>query len=209
MFEYIGRPPQPLRPRERRSAALIANPSNMEAFECSTRALTAALLLTIIGIVPVDAGCPGGVSDSFTVSGEVTKRTVFDLKKLEQFPSAQQNVTYFAAGSVVTESFTGVLLWDLINNPPVGGIVTDPAIKNDILHKVVIVTWYRLLSSGIWCRRVRSIFWRQSGHGRLCHRRTVTRARWFRAGRSPWRQSRRPICLEYRHHRGTGRHNPR
>ena len=51
-----------------------------------------------------------------------------------------QNVTYFAAGSVVSESFTGVLLWDLLNQPPVGGIVTDPTVKNDILHKVVIVT---------------------------------------------------------------------
>jgi hypothetical protein len=49
-------------------------------------------------------------------------------------------VTYFAAGSVVTESFTGVLLWDLLNNAPVNGIVTDPTIKNDILHKVIIVT---------------------------------------------------------------------
>jgi hypothetical protein len=55
-------------------------------------------------------------------------------------PPAQENVTYFAAGSVVSESFTGVLLWDLLNQPPVGGIVTDPTIKNDILHKVIIVT---------------------------------------------------------------------
>jgi hypothetical protein len=55
-------------------------------------------------------------------------------------PPAQENVTYFAAGSVVSESFTGVLWWDLVNQPPVGGIVTDPTIKNDILHKVIIVT---------------------------------------------------------------------
>jgi hypothetical protein len=104
------------------------------------RALPAALLLISVGNSPLQAACPGGVSNSFSVSGEVTKRTVFDLNNLEQFPPAQQNVTYFAAGSVVTESFTGVLLWDLLNNSPVGGIVTDPAIKNDILHKVVIVT---------------------------------------------------------------------
>jgi hypothetical protein len=51
-----------------------------------------------------------------------------------------RRITYFAAGSVVTESFTGVLLWDLLNNPPVNGIVTNPNIKNDILHKVIIVT---------------------------------------------------------------------
>jgi len=46
----------------------------------------------------------------------VTNRAVFDLNKLENFPPAQANITYFAAGSVVTESFTGVLLWDLLNN---------------------------------------------------------------------------------------------
>ena len=49
-------------------------------------------------------------------------------------------MTYFSAGSVVTESFTGVLLWDLLNGSQVGGIVTDPTVKNDILHKIVIVT---------------------------------------------------------------------
>ena len=105
-----------------------------------TRTLSAALLLIGVGSTPLQAACPGGVSSYFTVSGEVTKRTVFDLNKLEQFASAQENVTYFAAGSVVSESFTGVLLWDLLNNAPVNGIITDPTIKNDILHKVIIVT---------------------------------------------------------------------
>lgn len=104
------------------------------------RALFAALLLIGVGGSPLYAACPGGVSNSFAVSGQVTNRTVFNLNKLEQFAPAQANVTYFAAGSVVTESFTGVLLWDLLNNSPVGGIVTDPTVKNDILHKVVIVT---------------------------------------------------------------------
>jgi hypothetical protein len=66
---------------------------------------------------------------------------MFDLDQLTQkYSPAQENVTYFAAGSVVTESFTGVLLWDLLNSPPVGGITTNPKIKNDILHKVVVVT---------------------------------------------------------------------
>ena len=105
-----------------------------------TRTLSAALLLIGIGSSPLQAACPGGVSSFFKVSGEVTNRAVFDLHKLEQFAPAQENVTYFAAGSVITESFTGVLLWDLLNNAPVNGIVTDPNTKNDILHKVIIVT---------------------------------------------------------------------
>jgi hypothetical protein len=81
----------------------------------------------------------GRVSNSFTVSGEVINRAIFDLNKLES-PPAQQNITYFAAGSVVTESFTGVLLWHLLSKSPVNGIVTNPNIKNDILHKVIVVT---------------------------------------------------------------------
>jgi len=106
----------------------------------NARALFAALCLIGLANSPLHAACPGGVSNSFTVSGEVKKPAVFNLNKLEQFAPAQANVTYFAAGSVVTESFTGVLLWDLLNNSPVGGIVTDPTVKNDILHKIVIVT---------------------------------------------------------------------
>ena len=104
------------------------------------RTLSAALLLIAIGSSPLQAACPGGVSSSFTVTGEVTNRAVFDLNEFQQFTPAQENVTYFAAGSVVTESFTGVLLWDLLNSAPVNGIVTDPNTKNDILHKVIIVT---------------------------------------------------------------------
>jgi DMSO/TMAO reductase YedYZ molybdopterin-dependent catalytic subunit len=105
-----------------------------------TWTLSAAVLLIGVGSAPLQAACPGGVSSYFTVSGEVTKRASFNLNELEQFAPTQENVTYFAAGSVVSESFTGVLLWDLLNNSPVGGIVTNPNVKNDILHKVVIVT---------------------------------------------------------------------
>lgn len=104
------------------------------------RVLFPALLLAGAGSSPLSAACPGGPSTSFTVTGEVAKPTVFDLSNLEQLPGAQANVTYFAAGSVVTQSFTGALLWDLLNNPPVGGIVVAPTVKNDILHKIVIVT---------------------------------------------------------------------
>jgi hypothetical protein len=102
----------------------------------------ALLLIGVVsaGSAPLQAACPGGVSTSFKVFGDVTNRAVFDLNKLERFPPSQANVTYFAAGSVVTEAFTGVLLWDLLNNSPVNGIVANPNIKNDILHKVVIVT---------------------------------------------------------------------
>jgi len=96
--------------------------------------------------------CPGGVSSKFVITGDVNKPQVFDLDRLTQkYSPAQENVTYFAAGSVVTESFTGVLLWDLLNSAPVGGITTNSNIKNDILHKVIVLTGSKLLSVGVWC----------------------------------------------------------
>jgi Oxidoreductase molybdopterin binding domain len=106
----------------------------------TVRAFFAAFLLIGAASGSAGAACPGGVTTSLSVTGEVTKPSVFYLSDLEQLPVAQANVTYFAAGSVVTQSFTGALLWDLLNNPPVGGIVVDPKVKNDILHKIVIVT---------------------------------------------------------------------
>jgi hypothetical protein len=53
-----------------------------------TRTLSAALLLIGVASSPLQASCAGGVSGYFTVSGEVAKRAVFDLGKLEQFPPA-------------------------------------------------------------------------------------------------------------------------
>ena len=63
-----------------------------------TRTLSVVLLLIGVGSAPLQAGCPGGVSTVFTVTGEVTNRAVFNLDALEQFSPAQANVTYFPRG---------------------------------------------------------------------------------------------------------------
>jgi hypothetical protein len=97
----------------------------------------ALLLLGVIVFTPLAAAPAGGPSSAFHVTGDVTKRTSFDLEALEMLPVTRENVTYFAAGAVVTQSFTGTLLWDLLQSV---GIVVDPKIKNDILRKIVIVT---------------------------------------------------------------------
>jgi Oxidoreductase molybdopterin binding domain len=100
--------------------------------------LLCAMLLPIA--TPLYAACPGGPSKKFDVEGQVTNVATFDLDALKKnFSPAQANITYFAAGSVVSNSYTGALLWDVLNNAPVGGIVTNPNIKNDILSMVVIV----------------------------------------------------------------------
>jgi Oxidoreductase molybdopterin binding domain len=102
------------------------------------RILGAALLLLVTtNTLSVAEAQTGGVTTSFRLTGAVTNRTSVDLKTLESFPVANQNVTYFAAGAVTTQSFTGALLWDLLQS---AGIIVDPNVKNDILRKIVIVT---------------------------------------------------------------------
>jgi len=97
----------------------------------------ALVLLGVILVTPLAAAPPGGPSSTFRVTGDVTKRTSFDLEALEALPVTKENVSYFAAGAVVTQSFTGTLLWDLLQSV---GLVVDPKVKNDILRKVIIVT---------------------------------------------------------------------
>ena len=75
-------------------------------------------------------GTGGGPSDHFTVDGAVTHGQSFDLAALKALPSITETV-----GGV---TYTGVSLWDLLDAQ--AGIVTDPAVKNDILDKFVVAT---------------------------------------------------------------------
>ena len=74
----------------------------------------------------------------FLLGGQVKTPKWVSVWALKELPHVNQNVTYFAAGSVENDTFTGALLWDLLQSA--GGIVTDPATKNDILRKVIVVT---------------------------------------------------------------------
>jgi hypothetical protein len=75
-------------------------------------------------------GTGGGRSDQFSVSGAVAHRGDFDLAALKALPAITETV-----GGV---TYTGVSLWSLLDST--AGIVTDPAIKNDILDKFVVAT---------------------------------------------------------------------
>lgn len=95
------------------------------------------VLFSVLIISPLAAAPSGGPSSVFHLTGDVTKRSSFDLEALQALPVTKESVTHFAAGAAVTQSFTGTLLWDLLQSV---GIVVDPNVKNDILRKVVIVT---------------------------------------------------------------------
>ena len=102
------------------------------------RNLFATLLTLALVLASVQARAWSGEQwePVFVITGMVnTPKTVY-VRDLLKLPKAQENITYFAAGSVVSQSFTGVLLWDLLQSV---GIVVDSTIKNDILRKTIVV----------------------------------------------------------------------
>jgi hypothetical protein len=86
---------------------------------------------------PGPAG-PGGISPEATLSGAVADPTIVTpdtLIALNQ--STTETATYLAGGTPVTDTYTGVSLWTLIQD---AGLLTDPSIKNDLLGFVVVAT---------------------------------------------------------------------
>ena len=81
------------------------------------RGLLAAALLLSLTSVPALAQSSSVRPPSppvFRVFGQVQTPQVFNVHTLKKLPVSNENVTYFAAGSVASHSFTGALLWDLL-----------------------------------------------------------------------------------------------
>jgi hypothetical protein len=103
------------------------------------RSLLAALLL-LVGLAGVPALAQNSSPSAppfFSVIGQVQTPKLFNVGALHQLPETNANVTYFAAGQIESDSFTGVLLWDLLQSV---GIIVNPTVKNDILRKTIVVT---------------------------------------------------------------------
>jgi len=82
--------------------------------------------------------CDGGVSTSFDVTGDVVSPQTFYLKNLQAITPATTVQDYFVAGSSTSQGeYSGVLLWDLLN---LVGIQVNPAVKNDLDRKYIVVT---------------------------------------------------------------------
>ncbi len=90
-----------------------------------------------VGSAPVLAGTGGGPTTQVAVQGGVATPLALALPSLEALPSTTETVTYLSGGTPVTDTYTGALLWDVLNS---AGIVTDPGIKNDVLRKLVTAT---------------------------------------------------------------------
>jgi hypothetical protein len=57
------------------------------------------------------------------------------LSRLNQ--SQTETATYLSGSGSVTDTYTGVSLWNLVQD---AGLLTDPSIKNDLLNFVVVAT---------------------------------------------------------------------
>jgi hypothetical protein len=86
-----------------------------------------------VGQAPAPAKGPGGLSSEFTLSG-VLNPGMYTLSSLAALPAVQLTAAYKAGGTPVTDTYTGVSLWTLLND---AGLITDPNIKNDVLRQNV------------------------------------------------------------------------
>jgi hypothetical protein len=81
---------------------------------------------------------PGGISPQATLAGAVADPTIVTPETLSALnQSATETATYLAGSSPTTDTYTGVSLWTLIQD---AGLLTDPAIKNDLLGFAVVAT---------------------------------------------------------------------
>ncbi|MEH2297868.1 MAG: hypothetical protein V7K88_02035 [Nostoc sp.] len=97
--------------------------------------------------------CPGGFSQSFRLGGELKNPTTYNLQNLRNLRDAlkKQNppvvteitVSFQTGSGPRTETYYGVPLWELINNPKAGGGLKpgnsglNP--KNSLLRQYVLV----------------------------------------------------------------------
>ena len=97
--------------------------------------------------------CPGGFSQSFRLGGELKNPTTYNLQNLRNLRDAlkKQNppvvteitVSFQTGSGPQTETYYGVPLWELINNPKAGGGLKpgnsglNP--KNSFLRQYVLV----------------------------------------------------------------------
>jgi DMSO/TMAO reductase YedYZ molybdopterin-dependent catalytic subunit len=84
-----------------------------------------------VGTAQVQTSMGGGETSEFSLSGAVKTPGTYNLASLEALPATRETVTFLSSGTSVTATFIGVSTWTLLTD---AGIVTNPAIKNDILN---------------------------------------------------------------------------
>ncbi|WP_428484584.1 hypothetical protein [Rhodopila sp.] len=90
----------------------------------------------------------GGISAQAMLSGKLADPTIITPETLSRLnQSSTETATYLSGAGQVSDTYTGVSLWSLIQD---AGLMTDPSIKNDLLRYAVVATGsdgYRALIS--------------------------------------------------------------
>jgi DMSO/TMAO reductase YedYZ molybdopterin-dependent catalytic subunit len=87
-----------------------------------------------------DSGASGGQSaraDAISIDGAVEHPKTLTLADLKQAPATTETVALKTGKGVLTGSYTGVLLWTLIQQ---AAIKQPPDSKNDVLRHTIVVT---------------------------------------------------------------------
>ncbi|MDO9714105.1 molybdopterin-binding protein [Paracraurococcus lichenis] len=72
------------------------------------------------------------------LGGDLGDPGIYAAGELQTLPTTAETATYLSGAGQVTDTYTGVLLRDLLADA--GGVITDPAVKNDILAHYVVAT---------------------------------------------------------------------
>lgn len=102
----------------------------------------------LVGLLAAGAAIAATPSTELSVTGGVTTPRTYDLAGLEALPAITQTVSFGSGSGPQTHTYVGASLWGVLGN---SGIVVDPAVKNDILNKVVVATGtdgYKVVFSG-------------------------------------------------------------
>lgn len=76
-------------------------------------------------------------STTLRIGGAVEHPVVYDLGTLQALPTRSQTVSFQSGAGFQTHTYVGASTWDVLER---AGVSIDPAIKNDALNRVVMVT---------------------------------------------------------------------
>jgi DMSO/TMAO reductase YedYZ molybdopterin-dependent catalytic subunit len=92
--------------------------------------------LSLISIAATATAEPPDVT-TIAVTGAVERPRQWTVAELAQQPQTVETVFLHTGHGPLTGSFSGVLLWSLLDQ---AGVKTDPKAKNDIIRHAVVVT---------------------------------------------------------------------
>ncbi|MBV8312591.1 MAG: hypothetical protein JO344_19575, partial [Planctomycetaceae bacterium] len=99
----------------KQNGSLLSSPQFIVPQDTSgARSVTNLASLNVLSVPQAPTG-PGGLSTEFTVSVPGNAPVYVNLATLKSFPSVTETVMYMSGGTPVTDTFTGVPIWNLLS----------------------------------------------------------------------------------------------